>query len=60
MFLGQVKIAESAAGVEVTVAWQAPVGGYDEKFPLVTLQPKMSATLALTGTNQVFLLSAPL
>jgi len=36
----------------VKVAWQAPVGGYTSEFSLVTLKPKMSASLELAGTDQ--------
>jgi hypothetical protein len=49
----QVKLAESAEGVEVVkMAWQAPVGGYNTDFAVVTLKPKMSASLALKGDKQ--------
>jgi len=32
-------------------SWQLPGGGYDEKFPLVMLSPKMEATITLEGES---------
>lgn len=49
----QVKLAESAQGVEVLkMAWQAPVGGYSTDFAVVTLKPKMAASLDVKGDKQ--------
>mmetsp|Transcript_13249 Transcript_13249/g.40008 ORF Transcript_13249/g.40008 Transcript_13249/m.40008 type:complete len:214 (+) Transcript_13249:3-644(+) len=44
--------AAAAADVECKVEWQAPVGGYDEAFPLVTLRPQMSAVLGVHGDKR--------
>jgi acylphosphatase len=34
-------------GTDITVRWQQPNGGYVAGFPLVMLQPKMTATITL-------------
>eukprot|EP00967_Tisochrysis_lutea_P039756 scaffold47677_cov26-Tisochrysis_lutea.AAC.2 len=52
MHRAQVKVAESGDGVDVRVAWQPPVGGYNSDFSVVTLKPTMEATLKLKSDKQ--------
>jgi len=41
--------AESEASCRT--AWQEPVGGYDPQFPIIQLEPKMKARIAMKGSD---------
>ena len=41
--------AAAGAGATLREAWQAPVGGYKDSFPVVELAPKMSAEITMSS-----------
>ena len=51
---GLIDSVRSAAGADASLreAWQAPVGGYTDAFPIVELAPKMGARITLTAQEE--------